>query len=89
MKLLKKCRKTNKAVQIFFKQCIKNYQSLMKKLKVIWACMAMLLTVAVITQSCNVTRKVTTESSYFQKGDTMTTITVKTVESYDATKKGL
>lgn len=61
----------------------------MKKLKVIWACMAMLLTVAVITQSCNVTRKVTTESSYYQKGDTTTTIIVKTVESYDATKKGL
>lgn len=37
--------------------------------------------------SCNVTRTVTTQSSYFQKGDTTVTITSKTVETYDATKK--
>ena len=36
--------------------------------------------------SCNVTRRVTTESSYIQKGDTACTITVKTVETYDARK---
>lgn len=39
--------------------------------------------------SCNVTRVVKTESSYYQKGDTTCTITTKTVESYDgSTKKG-
>lgn len=37
--------------------------------------------------SCNVTRVVTTESSYFQRGDTTVTIQSKTVETYDATKK--
>lgn len=37
--------------------------------------------------SCNVTRKTTTESSFYQKGDTAVHITTKTVESYDATKK--
>ena len=37
--------------------------------------------------SCNVTRTVTTESQYFQKGDTTCTITTKTVETYDASKK--
>lgn len=37
--------------------------------------------------SCNVTRKVTTESSYYTKGDTTCTIVTKTIESYDATKK--
>ena len=37
--------------------------------------------------SCNVTRRVSTESSYYQKGDTACTIIVKTIESYDATKK--
>lgn len=37
--------------------------------------------------SCNVTRKITTESSFFQKGDTTVTITTRTTESYDATKK--
>ena len=37
--------------------------------------------------SCNVTRVVTTESQYWQKGDTTCTIVTKTVESYDASKK--
>ena len=39
--------------------------------------------------SCNVTRVITNESSYFQRGDTSVTITVKTIETYDASKKGL
>ena len=39
--------------------------------------------------SCNVTRVVTTQSSYYQRGDTTCTIVTKTVESYDATKKTL
>lgn len=37
--------------------------------------------------SCNVTRVVSTQSEYFQKGDTSVTILTKTVETYDATKK--
>ena len=37
--------------------------------------------------SCNVTRVVTTQSSYFQRGDTTVTIQTKTIEKYDATKK--
>lgn len=37
--------------------------------------------------SCNVTRKVSTESSYFQRGDTTVQITTRTTESYDASKK--
>lgn len=41
----------------------------------------------VILYSCNVTRKVTTESTFFQRGDTSTTIVTKTIESYDASKK--
>lgn len=36
--------------------------------------------------SCNVTRTVTTQSEYFQRGDTTCTIVTKTVESYDARK---
>lgn len=44
-----------------------------------------LCAVACVT-SCNVTRKVTTESSYYQRGDTTCTIVTKTIESYDATK---
>ena len=37
--------------------------------------------------SCNVTRTVTTQSQYWQKGDTSVVIQTKTVETYDASKK--
>ena len=37
--------------------------------------------------SCNVTRKVTTEAVYHQKGDTTVQIITKTTEVYDASKK--
>lgn len=37
--------------------------------------------------SCNVTRVVTNESKYFQKGDTAVSITTRTTETYDASKK--
>ena len=39
--------------------------------------------------SCNVTRTVTTCSEAWQKGDTSVVIQTKTVETYDASKKGL
>lgn len=39
--------------------------------------------------SCNVTRTITTQSQYFTKGDTTCTIVTKTIETYDASKKGL
>lgn len=42
--------------------------------------------IATITFACNVTRKVTTEASYYQKGDTTCTIVTKTTEIYDAKK---
>lgn len=38
-------------------------------------------------QSCNVTRKITTESAFYQRGDTTVQIVTKTTESYDATKR--
>lgn len=37
--------------------------------------------------SCNVTRTITTQSQYYQKGDTSCTIVTKTIETYDASKK--
>lgn len=46
----------------------------------------LLFLVALVVSSCNVTRKVTTESSYFQHGDSTCTITTKTIETYDASK---
>ena len=39
--------------------------------------------------SCNVTRTITTRSEAWQKGDTSVVIQTKTVESYEASKKGL
>ena len=42
------------------------------------------LALAHLCTACNVTRRVTTESSYVTKGDTCTVITTKTVETYDA-----
>ena len=47
----------------------------------------MVAIVAACMVSCNVTRVVTTQSSYYQRGDTTCTIVTKTVESYDASKK--
>ena len=38
---------------------------------------------------CNVTRTITTRSEAWQKGDTSVVIQTKTVETYDASKKGL
>lgn len=60
----------------------------MKKNKIIQViCLAFVVVAACALTSCNVTRTVATESSYIQKGDTTTTIKVKTVETYDASKK--
>ena len=47
-----------------------------------------LSTLAVLT-SCNVTRTITTQSQYYQRGDTSCVIQTKTIETYDASKKGL
>ena len=47
------------------------------------------LAIAFGLSSCNVTRTITTQSQYFQHGDTTCTIVTKTIETYDAIKKGL
>lgn len=39
-------------------------------------------------QSCNVTRTITNESQYVQRGDTSAVIHTKTIETYDASRKG-
>ncbi|MBO6306980.1 MAG: lipoprotein [Paludibacteraceae bacterium] len=54
----------------------------MKKIFIIFS------TAAVLT-SCNVTRTVTTRSEAWQRGDTSVVIQTKTVETYNASKKGL
>ena len=42
---------------------------------------------AIVAASCNLTRTVTTQSEYWQRGDTSVVIQTKTIESYDAAKK--
>ena len=37
--------------------------------------------------SCNVTRVITNESQYVQRGDTSVVIQTKTIETYEASKK--
>ena len=39
--------------------------------------------------SCNVTRTITTKYEYWQKADTSVVIQTKTIETYDASKKGI
>lgn len=64
-----------------------NWKEILKVVaNVIIATLTALLT-SMGLNSCNVTRTVTTQSQYYQKGDTTCTIVTKTVESYDASKK--
>jgi hypothetical protein len=59
-----------------------------KIMKIIGAAIAlMIIGAATVLTSCNVTRTVTTSSSYVQRGDTTVLIQSKTIESYDASKK--
>ena len=55
----------------------------MKKI-VLFGC---IFAAVLLLSSCNVTRTVTTQSQYWQRGDTSVVIQTKTIESYDATKK--
>ena len=52
-----------------------------------WLMLFVLFVLALAMASCNVTRTVTTQSQYWQKGDTSVVIQTKTVETYDASKK--
>lgn len=60
-----------------------------KKLNSIWAVTALGVIVCGMCTSCNVTRTITNQSEYYQRGDTSVVIQTKTIETYDAVKKGL
>lgn len=51
------------------------------------AILAGLTIAAALLQGCNVTRTTTTESVCLHRGDSSTTITSKTIETYDAQKR--
>ena len=55
----------------------------MKKLLI----MTVIVTSMVAVASCNVTRTITNESQYYQRGDTSVVIQTKTIETYDASKR--
>jgi hypothetical protein len=82
---MKKLRKSNKAIKQFLTQTKRNYKSMKTKMKAIWL---VNLFLCVLCTSCNVTRTITTECQTYRDEDKTVTITTKTVESYDASKKG-
>ena len=49
--------------------------------------LSVVIGIAVALAACNVTRTVTTTSQVVQRGDTTTTITSRTIEAYDASKR--
>ena len=62
----------------------------MKKKQILVAVVAIgAIAGAVALTGCNATRTITTKSEYWQKGDTSCVIQTKTIETYDASKKGL
>lgn len=82
-KLANKMKATNKVLQQFIKSTIKNFQSMKKKLSKIW----LVLFIAIGFCACNVTRVITNQSEYYQKGDTAVTIQTRTIETYNAERK--
>ena len=60
-----------------------------EKILIIGLAISGLVISGIALTGCNVTRKVTTQSEYVQRGDTSVVIMTKTIESYDASKKGL
>ena len=42
---------------------------------------------SLVLTSCNVTRTITNESQYYQRGDTSVIIQTKTIETYDASRR--
>ena len=66
---------------------IMNKQQIYKMIATIATALVTCAAIALGLTSCNVTRTITTQSQYYQKGDTTCTIVTKTIETYDATKK--
>lgn len=58
----------------------------MRKLITIILILAAVVAAQVFT-ACNVTRVITNQSEYYQRGDTSVLIQTKIVETYDATRK--
>ena len=59
----------------------------MKKKLTICCLLFAAIPASLVLTSCNVTRTITNESQYYQRGDTSVIIQTKTIESYDGTRK--
>ena len=71
-------------------QCtIMTKQQIYKMVATVATAIVTCVAIALGLQSCNVTRTVTTRSEAWQRGDTSVVIQTKTVETYDASRKGL
>lgn len=67
--------------------CVMTWKEIVKIIaQIVIAALTALLTSLGLT-SCNVTRVITNQSEYYQRGDTSVMIQTKTIETYDATKK--
>lgn len=82
-KTLAKVKKTHKCILNFLTTTNKNYIKMKQTIKKIWVGTA----VAATLTACNVTRVITNESQYYQRGDTAVTIQTKTIETYSAERK--
>lgn len=64
-----------------------NWKDIIKIIaQVLIAALTALLTSLGLT-SCNVSRVITNQSEYYQRGDTSVVIQTKTIETYDASKR--
>lgn len=88
-KLKTKVQRTNKYVYALLKNIYKQLKTFKNQMKKTWLIIAAVLGIAAMATSCNVTRTITNESQYYQRGDTSIVIQTKTIETYDAVKKGL
>ena len=68
---------------------IMSKQQIYKMVVTITTAIVTCVAIALGLSSCNVTRTITTKSEYWQKADTSVIIQTKTIESYNAEKKGL
>jgi hypothetical protein len=72
---------------VFKKSTIMTKQQIYKIVATAVTALLTCLAIALGLSSCNVTRTITTQSQYYQRGDTTCTIVTKTIETYDASKK--
>ena len=59
----------------------------MKKKLTICCLLLAAIPASLVLASCNVTRTITNESQYYQRGDTSVVIQTKTIETYDASRR--